>query len=554
MNNHPDSIAGQPGRLGMVVAGSLTEGVEVRLDPDTSTEEIKVGTFVSIQGERMRFFGVVTDIALRSADPGLTTTPPDVSNPFIAQVMKGGTAFGTITVTPMLTLADTDDATLLLEGPQPAKTIPSHFSSVAMASDQDIELVFGSEDEDHFWIGTPLDMETKLCLDVAEFVKRSNGVFGKSGTGKTFLTRLLLIGILQSHAAVNLVFDMQSEYGWKGYSEGEREVKGLKQLFSSQVAVFSLDEESSKRRGLTPDYVVRIGYEEIEPEDVLMLRETLGLSEVAADASHSLQRHFGAKGWLREFLSLSGREEFQGLANLLNINQSALSALQNRLRRLQRFGFMDEKSRHDSVNQILRYLERGMHVVLEFGRYGTDLAAYILVANLLTRRIHERYMRLKEMASSDAGKEPKPLVITIEEAHKFLTPAIAEQTIFGTIAREMRKYNVTLLVVDQRPSGIDEEVMSQLGTKITCQLDSGRDIDAVLAGVSGGRTLRTVMSKLESRQQALAFGHALPMPVVIRTRDYGTPESYRELGFRDAVELKAQVDRDVEDLFGPGEG
>ena len=35
----------------------------------------------------------------------------------------------------------------------------------------------------------------------------------------------------------------------------------------------------------------------------------------------------------------------------------------------------------------------------------------------------------------------------------------------------MRKYFVTLLVVDQRPSGIDNEVMSQIGTRITALLN-----------------------------------------------------------------------------------
>ena len=78
----------------------------------------------------------------------------------------------------------------------------------------------------------------------------------------------ILTGILQSGEATNLVFDMESEYGWRGYSEANLEVKGLKQLFPSKVAVFSLDEESSRRRGLTPDYVVRIGYEEVEPDDL----------------------------------------------------------------------------------------------------------------------------------------------------------------------------------------------------------------------------------------------------------------------------------------------
>jgi DNA helicase HerA-like ATPase len=68
------------------------------------------------------------------------------------------------------------------------------------------------------------------------------------------------------------------------------------------------------------------------------------------------------------------------------------------------------------------------------------------------------------------------LLITIEEAHKFLNPIAARQTIFGIIAREMRKYYVSLLVVDQRPSGIDEEIISQIGTKIIAQLNDEKDI------------------------------------------------------------------------------
>lgn len=535
--------------LGMVLAGSLTEGVRIKLASDVSTEQIKVGTFVSIRGELMRFFGVVTDVSLDSMDSSLTSIPPDVTNPFIHEVVSGTTVYGTLTVEPMLTLGDDKDPTSSLEGPLPAKTVPAHFAEVSIASETDIEFIFGKEDESHFYIGTPLDMETKLCLDVKELVKRSNGVFGKSGTGKTFLTRLLLIGILQNSAAVNLVFDMHSEYGWKGSSEDNKEVKGLKQLFSSKVAVFSLDEESSRRRGLTPDYVVKIGYGEIEPEDIQLLRETMGLSEVAAESSYNLRQRLGPQ-WLRDFLNLKS-EQLLELAQEISVNERALSTLHNRLSRLKRFDFINESDKNDSVKQLLHYLERGMHVVLEFGRYGNSLAAYILVANILTRRIHDRYVYLKDRSSVDGIGEPRPVVITIEEAHKFLTPGIAGQTIFGSIAREMRKYNVTLLVVDQRPSGIDEEVMSQLGTKITCLLDSERDVNSVLSGVSGSRKLRSVLSRLESKQQALAFGDALPMPVVIRTREYGSSESYRELGWKDDRELAQQVKSDVEDLFGP---
>ena len=68
-------------------------------------------------------------------------------------------------------------------------------------------------------------------------------------------------------------------------------------------------------------------------------------------------------------------------------------------------------------------------------------------------------MNAGEESLGDESKQPPQLMITIEEAHKFLDPQIARQTIFGTIARELRKYKVTLLIVDQRPSAIDEEVM-----------------------------------------------------------------------------------------------
>ncbi|MFS8501661.1 MAG: ATP-binding protein, partial [Caldicoprobacter sp.] len=144
----------------------------------------------------------------------------------------------------------------------------------------------------------------------------------------------------------------------------------------------------------------------------------------------------------------------------------------------------------------------------------------MLVANILTRRIHELYVKRSEKALGGMQSNNTPLVIVIEEAHKFLSPEMSRQTIFGMIAREMRKYNVTLLVVDQRPSGIDPEVMSQLGTKIVALLTEEKDIESVLCGVNNARMLRNVLASLDTKQQAIIMGHAVPMPVVIRTRTY----------------------------------
>ena len=532
-------------RLGIVVSGSLNKGIDVKLDSTTSIEDMVVGQYIIIEGNKQRFFGMITDIVLGVTDQRLTLTPPNVSDPFIAEILAGTSTYGILHVLPTLTIIS--DATSLIEGPQPVKTVPSHFSAVNVASQQDVELVFGSEDERKFYIGTPLDMETKICLDLPELVKRSNGIFGKSGTGKTFLTRLLLIGMLQKGAAVNLVFDMHSEYGWESRSEQGRRVKALKQLFPEKVAVFTLDEEGSRRRQVSTDFVVRIGYDELEPEDMALLRQTLNLTEPAIEAVHQLFRKFG-RSWLQASLDLKDSEETKELLREMSIHESTFQNLLRGLTTIQRLPFLLAHTSDNTVQRILEYLDRGINVVLEFGRY-TDITAYVLVANLLTRRIYAQYRERMEKTIGENVAPPHPLVITIEEAHRFLNPELASQTIFGTIAREMRKYNVTLLVIDQRPSGIDSEVMSQIGTKITCLLDNERDIDSVLAGVSGRSELRSVLSRLESKQQALIFGHAVPMPVVVRTREYGSPESYKDFSSGNETELRKQAERDIEELW-----
>jgi hypothetical protein len=54
---------------------------------------------------------------------------------------------------------------------------------------------------------------------------------------------------------------------------------------------------------------------------------------------------------------------------------------------------------------------------------------------------------------------------------------------------------------------------------------------------------------LEPKQQVLIFGHAVPMPVVVRTREYGSAESYK--GFRNgqAGDISQQAAKDIEDLW-----
>jgi len=537
--------------LGSVIQGSLSQGLEVRLHADVSVEDMRVGKFLVVQGRRSRFFCMLTDVLLGTASPRILANPPEPANSFLHEVLAGSGTYGTISLTPMLMFTPTDPSDELpSSNPQkskqakasqqsnaalpiantnsvellPVKTIPSHFSQVFDASDRDFRAVFGWEDDPHrrnFSIGQPIDMDVPICIDLDRFVERSNGIFGKSGTGKSFLTRLLLSGIIRKRAAVNLIFDMHSEYGWEATREGKQfsTVKGLRQLFPGQVQVYTLDPESTKRRGVRDAQELYISYDQIDVEDLMLVRGELNLSEASLENAIILRNEFG-KNWITRLLNMTN-EEIQEFCEVKMGNKSSIMALQRKLTRLDDLKYLRQSCPHNYVTQVLESLDAGKHVVIEFGSQ-SNLLSYMLATNVIARRIHGSYVHKAEtfLQTKNPSDRPQPLVITIEEAHRFLDPATVRQTIFGTIAREMRKYFVTLLVVDQRPSGIDNEVMSQIGTRITALLNDEKDIEAIFTGVSGGQALRSVLAKLDSKQQAMILGHAVPMPVVIRTRPY----------------------------------
>jgi DNA helicase HerA-like ATPase len=87
---------------------------------------------------------------------------------------------------------------------------------------------------------------------------------------------------------------------------------------------------------------------------------------------------------------------------------------------------------------------------------------------------------------------------------------MASQTTFSSIARKMRKYYVTLLVIDQRPSQIYDEVMSQLGTRISGWLSDEEDISTVLSGLAGRDVLRGMLARLQPAEEVLMLGWSIP--------------------------------------------
>lgn len=159
----------------------------------------------------------------------------------------------------------------------------------------------------------------------------------------------------------------------------------------------------------------------------------------------------------------------------------------------------------NSIDIILDYLQRGISVDITFGK-GDKLLHYLFVTNVLSRRIYNKYM---EMYENTYQTEKIPSTKTARDCNRgspqILSPDVAKQTIFGTIAREMRKAKVSLMCIDQRPSQIDSEIASQIGTRVILALSDEADIASALAGMKNSKQLRAIIESLDSKQQALVI-------------------------------------------------
>ncbi|MGV8025940.1 MAG: ATP-binding protein [Anaerolineaceae bacterium] len=536
--------------IGTVIGGSLSESLTARLQ--CSPQEIQEGGFVTIKSGDWQFYGLITDLRLGATDPRFSDEQIDVYYPSsIASALREEVLYSNAVILPVLMLENGPDFSNghiqehlawkerkekedgLMLRPIQIKTIPAHQSPVRLASAVDIATVFGDPDEENnFVIGYTREQNFPVCIDLSHFIQRSAGIFGATGTGKSFLTRILLAGLIQQNKAALLIFDMHDEYGFDDTaSDTGEKVTGLNTHFGLKVQVVSLG-GGRNIHGNNPNFHVEIADSDIEPADIEMLTSELNLKETTSTTLAALVSSFG-KNWFSEFKTMkSGSmiadedgkkfpapDSVAAWANQNGVNVMAAESLHNKLGRLFHAGYITAKPAANGLQNIVEVLKTGRHIILSFSRYDTDLD-YLFISNLITRKIREEWeTQTNAYRNGSSGvSEPHQLVIVVEEAHKLLNREMAAQTAFSTIAREMRKYYVTLLIIDQRPSQIYDEVMSQLGTRICGYLTDDEDIRAVLSGAAGKDSLRSMLSHLQPKEEVLIAGWGVPMPIPVRSR------------------------------------
>ncbi len=487
--------------IGEVVSASVLGGLEVKLALD-NPEDLRIGYPAIVEGKKYDFYCMVHDIVNEKMDLAERLAGSKLKASVVPVTAMhegyGGKIFYSKAKLKPIQLIEKGSGKL-----SEPETVPPYFSETRHATKNDVEKLY-EVTPNSAPIGSLRGVSKfNVNIDFAKLVEKPFGIFGRTGSGKSIFNKIICASILARKRASVLIFDMHSEYGI--YSKTDN-TEGLKFYFPDRVEIFSLDPDNKEGKPFI------ISPREIRPEDIIVAFQDLSSGMI--DALYAVNRQRSGVDLITAIQNADPEDYREG-----ELHPASLSALQRRINRIDRFEFIRE-TESEAFNLIQGLVKAGKSIVLDFGRYGTNQMAYLFVANVLARRFFDLY--------TEHNEEYPRLVLFLEEAHKFLEPGIASFTIFDRLARETRKFNLILALIDQRPSRIDDEVRSQLANRLVLSLKEPSDVSSALAGVPDKSTWGNIVATVPVRV-VVVIGDAIRVPTVIDVMDYNAENVRREI-------------------------
>jgi len=176
----------------------------------------------------------------------------------------------------------------------------------------------------------------------------------------------------------------------------------------------------------------------------------------------------------------------------------------------------------ETVKQFLGYKTDNENNVTILDLSGVPFEVLSITVSLISRLLFDFGYHYKKYieASGQSGKEI-PILLVLEEAHKYVPKSDlarfkSSKTSIERIAKEGRKYGVTLLISSQRPSEISETIFSQCSNFLAMRLTNPDDqsyVRRMLPDTFGNLT--TNLSSLRTGE-ALLMGDAASLPSLVK--------------------------------------
>lgn len=211
-----------------------------------------------------------------------------------------------------------------------------------------------------------------------------------------------------------------------------------------------------------------------------------------------------------------------------------LEAIRNNPRFKFLFNEVDSVELEDILKQFLGYNKTNSNITV-IDLSGIPFEVLSITVSLISRILFEYGYYYKKILTGDINCET-PLLLVYEEAHKYvpksdLAKYRASRNAIERIAKEGRKYGVTLGIVSQRPSEISETIFSQCNNFIAMRLTNPDDQNYVKRLLPD--TLGPLTESLPTLQagEALLIGDSVVIPSLVKIDKCENPPSSNDIKY-----------------------
>ena len=366
------------------------------------------------------------------------------------------------------------------------------------------------------------DSAIPAMIKIDEMLGKHFAVLGTTGTGKSCTVALILRRILEKNPQAHiLLLDVHREYA---------------QSFRDLAEIITPDNMNLPFWLLNFDEIVEIlvGQHVNREADVEVLRELIPMAKARYMSNQRRDRASAMRG-TREPIDTSSigvdtpipyrtsdltglLEEYIGKLELRGelAPYKRIKARIETISRDPRYAFMfGSLTVQDTMAQVLARLFRipvnGKPIaILELGGLPSEIIN--VVVSVLARLAFD-------FAVWSAGRIP--LTFVCEEAHRYVP---IDKTLgfeptkraISRIAKEGRKYGVSLCIVTQRPAELDPTILSQCNTIFSMRLTNERDQEILRAGISDAAASLLEFMSTMGTGEAIAFGEGVALPTRIK--------------------------------------
>lgn len=366
--------------------------------------------------------------------------------------------------------------------------------------------------ENPFGVGKYASYKTNAYLDGNKFYQRHSCIVGNTGCGKSETVTKIVEETAKLPGANIVIFDIHGEYSNLSYVD-------------------------SIKMGEVPFPIWMLGFADMaanvlkvkEDSTVVMsaLRKAYN-SQVGKYANESKPIYFNYGKLVDDIVSLDNEQiqtgvyasgDKKGLPKFVNGDYyGKLTKISNSMQLLlcdKRYGFLfEDMDMADSyIDYLVNRIMGGDKPVKNIDLSGIPHDIAVLIIGAITKLIYNIQIM---------QKDARPITLVCDEAHVYiptdfqLTAAQRRMVeIFENIAKEGRKFGITLFVASQRPSELNKTIMAQCANYIVMKLNNENDKSMIKGMMPAGSADVIETTTMFSPGDCLVVGDACPIPLKI---------------------------------------